>query len=189
MTHQHITREEWLLFHKNRDARISVRVLSHVAVCKQCRELYDKAADLACAASACAAAASPANQYSGYAAVASRSPMDLQPEAAGILTVDIDMDGGRALFLADSIEAAGAARKYALNPNEEGSCLQEDADAFTLTTKGNTLTLRVEAALAGSVSAVLRSIDTEELPLIFDSCEASAVLPRDDMYVLEITFA
>lgn len=188
MTNQHIAREEWLLFYKNRDAKISIRVLSHVAACRQCREVYDKAADLASAASACAVA-STANQYSGYAAVASRSPMDMKPDAGSTLTVDIDMDGGRAIFLADSIEASGSARMYALNPSEDGTCLQEDADAFTLTAKGSTLTLRVEEALMGSVSAVLRSIGTEELPLVFEGCEASAVLPCDDMYVLEITFA
>ena len=189
MSNQHITREEWLLFHKNRSPQISLRILGHVAACRQCREIYDKGADLACAASACAAAASPANRYSGYAAVASRSPIEMKPDAASRLTVDIDVDGGKALFLADSIEATGSARMYALNPSEDRTCLQEDGDAFTLTTKDGILTLRVENALAGRVSAALRSIDVEDLPLVFNGCEASANLPGDDMYVLEITFA
>lgn len=188
MTNQHVTRDEWLRYRSNkRDAALSIRILAHVAVCKECRELYDRSADLASAASAYAASLSGQNQYSGFAAVASRDPMNMGAAAASTLTVDIEVENGQAQFLADSIEASGSARKYALNPNGDGTCLREDLYAFTLTLSGSTLTLTVEEALEGRVYAALRCINAE-LPLIFSGREGSTVLPGDDMYVLEITF-
>lgn len=190
MTNQHITHEEWLRYHMNkRDANLNIRILTHVAVCKQCRELYEKSADLACAAGTYAISTAGQGQLSGFTAVASRNPISTDTAATSTLTVDIDMEGGQAQFLADSIEASGNARKYALNPNENNTCLHEDLDAFTLTLTGGMLTLSVEEELKGRVHAVVRSIDADELPLVFAGCEGSAVLPGDDMYVLEITFA
>lgn len=187
MKNQHITREEWLLFHTKRDAGISVRILSHAAVCEKCREIYDRSIDLAGAARALAEQRGYGYQDSGYAAVASRE-WTQNDTAGGTLCVDVDVNDGKAQFLAESIEAAGEARKYALNPNADGTCLKEDWGALTLEVQGSRLCLRVEEALRGKVSAEVRSAQTAQ-QLVFEGCEASAALPGDDLYVLEITFA
>lgn len=192
MSDQHVTMEEWQLFlidqpSKNTPALRS-RVLAHVMACPDCRALYDKATALSRAASAYAAALRTQEEEDGFAAVASFSQPAPKSAAANTFTVDIDPEGGKAVFLNDTVEATGSARKYAVNPEKDDTCLQEDAGAFTLSLEGCTLHIRVESALQGKVGACLRSYEQEQ-QLAFSGCEASATLSEDDIYLLELTFA
>lgn len=192
MTNLHISKEEWQLFflnkNQNANVKLNCRVLAHVAGCPECRELYDKATALSRTARAYNDALCTQHEESGYAAVASFSGK--APQAAGIntFTVDIDAEDGKAVFLADTVEATGSARRYAVNPEQEDTCLREDGGAFILALTGTTLTIRVESALADKVTASLRSF-TKEQSLVFTGCEATAELPGNDMSCLELSFA
>lgn len=193
MFNQHVTTEEWQLFFINNhstqnDPSVRSRVLTHVMACPDCRAFYDKANNLSQAASAYAAALRGQEEEDGYAAVASFAQPAAKAAASHTFTVDIDSDGSKAVFLNDTVEATGAARKYAVNTEQDGTCLQEDGDAFTLTLEGSTLHIRVESALQGKVSATLRSFDQEQ-QITFTGCEAAASMPDDDIYILELTFA
>lgn len=190
MTIQHVSKQDWQLFFLNRrngiqDRKLITRVLAHVTVCPECRELYQKAINLSHAANAYAAV--NAREESGYAAVAAFSSETDKTSEAGSLSVEIDAEDGQAVFLADTVEAAGAARQYAVNPEKEGTCLREDEEAFTLTLTGMRLTIRVEPDLEGSVRASLRCYDREQT-LVFRGDEASAELSGDDIYILELSF-
>ncbi len=192
MTKQHVTKEEWQNFFLNkkkgvRDVKLISRVLAHVAVCPECRTFYERANDLSRAASAYAAAMNGQEEESGYAAVASFSANPGQGAGAGTFCVEIDAEDGQAVFLADTAEASGAARQYAVNPEKENTCLREDEHAFTLTLTGMRLTIRVEDALQGRVQASLRCYEQAQT-LTFQGCEASAVLSKDDIYILELSF-
>ena len=192
MTNQHVTKEEWQLFFLNRkagthDARLTSRILAHIVGCPDCRNFYNSATNLSRVASAYAAAESVQNEESGFAAVASFSPQISQPAAASIFSIEIDAEDGQALFLADTVEASGAARQYAVNPEKDHTCMREDENAFTLTLTGMNLTVCVEPELQGRVKAVLRCYDRENM-LAFHGREASAILMNDDIYILELTF-
>lgn len=192
MTNQHVTNEEWQLFFLNRkndkhDVKLTSRILAHIVSCPSCRAFYDKATELSRAVNAYAAAVNRQEEESGFAAVASFSPSAAKPASASIFSIEIDAEDGEALFLDDTVEASGAARQYAVNPEKENTCMREDEDAFILTLTGMKLTVRVEPALQGRVKAVLRCYDQENT-LAFSGCEASAALPNDDIYMLELTF-
>lgn len=191
MTKQHVTKEEWQLFFLNkkkgiRDVKLISRVLAHVAACPDCRALYEKANDLSCAASAYAAAIDR-QEESGYAAVAAFSASAEQGGGDSVFSVEIDAEDGQAVFLADTAEATGAARQYAVNPEKESTCLQEDEHAFTLTLAGMRLVIRVEEALEGRVQVSLRRYG-QARTLAFHGCEAAADLDGDDIYILELSF-
>lgn len=191
MTIQHVSKQDWQLFFLNRrngiqDRKLITRVLAHVTVCPECRELYQKAIDLSRAANAYAAAVNT-QEESGYAAVAAFSSETDKTSEAGSFSVEIDAEDGQAVFLADTVEATGSARQYAVNPEKEGTCLREDEEAFTLTLTGMRLTIRVEPDLEGSVRASLRCYDREQT-LAFRGGEASAELSGDDIYILELSF-
>lgn len=192
MTKQHVTKEEWQRFFLNkkkgvRDVKLISRVLAHVAACPDCRALYEKANDLSCAASAYAAAVNRQEEESGYAAVAAFSAPAEQEAGASIFSVEIDAADGQAVFLADTAEATGAARQYAVNPEKESTCLREDEHAFTLMLAGMRLTIRVEDDLEGRVQASLRRYG-QARTLAFHGCEAAADLDGDDIYILELSF-
>lgn len=192
MTNQHVTNEEWQLFFLDRknekhDVKLTSRILAHIVICPSCRAFYDRATELSRAVSAYTAAMDRQVEESGFAAVASFSPNAVKPAAASTFSVEIDAEDGQALFLDDTVEAAGAARQYAVNPEKENTCMREDEDAFILTLTGMKLTVHVEPALRGRVRAVLRCYD-QEYTLAFSGCDASAALPNDDIYMLELTF-
>ncbi len=192
MTNQHVTREEWQLFFLNKkkgmhDVKLTSRILAHIVGCPSCRAFYDRATDLSRAVSAYAAAVNAQDEESGFAAVASFSPQTIKPAEASTFSIEIDAEDGRALFLADTTEATGAARQYAVNPEKDHTCMREDENAFILTLTGMNLNICVEPELQGRVKAVLRCYDQENT-LSFNGCEASAALLNDDIYILELTF-
>lgn len=191
MINQHVTKEEWQTFFLNKqkgtqDAKLTGRVLAHVLGCPDCRALYDRASDLARAAGAYAASMN-AQEESGYAAVASLSGQRGAPAEANAFRVEVDVEDGRAVFLADTAEASGAARQYAVNPEKENTCLSEDEQAFTLTLTGTRLSVRVEPDLRGRVQAVLHCYEQDQT-LAFNGCDASAELADNDIYILELIF-
>lgn len=191
MINQHVTKEEWQSFFLNRqkgreDVQLTSRVLSHVLGCPDCRAFYDRACDLSRAAGAYAASMN-AREESGYAAVASLSAQSRTPDEANAFRVEMDVEDGRAVFLADTAEASGTARQYAVNPEKENTCLREDEQAFTLTLTGTRLTIRVEPDLQGRVQAVLYCYEQDQT-IAFNGCDASAELPDNDIYILELIF-
>ncbi len=192
MSNQHVTMEEWQSFFVNHSAQnnpaLRSRILTHVMACPDCRAFYDKAGNTLRAANAYAAALREQAEEDGFAAVASFDRPSVKTSVPSKFTVDIDADGSKAVFLNDTVEATGAARKYAANSERDGTCLQEDGGAFTLTLDGTTLHIRTEDALQGKVCACLRSFEHEQ-QMNFTGCEATASLPMDDIYILELTFA
>lgn len=190
MINQHVTNEEWQLFFMNShtDVKLRSRILAHVSTCPECRVFYERASELSRAAIAYSAATARRDSRGAYAAVASFSAPVSRAAAANVFSVDIDAGEGKAVFLADTAEASGAARRFAVNPERGNTCLREDGDAFTLSLAGCGLTIRVEEALRGKVSAVLRCYDQEDQNLVFSGCEAAASLSLDALYSLELSF-
>lgn len=190
MINQHVTKEEWQSFfmNKNVDVKLRSRLLAHVSACPECRAFYTHASELSRAARAYSAAAVCQSNESAYAAVASFSAPVSRASAANVFSVDIDAGEDEAVFLADTVEATGTARQFAVNPEQGGACLREDGDAFTLHLTNRRLTIRVEDALCGKVAATLRSFDQADQNLSFSSGEASAVLSLNDLYSLELSF-
>lgn len=190
MINQHVTKEEWQSFFmdSNSDAKLCSRLLAHVSTCPECRDFYTHASELSRAARAYSAVLAHQSNESAYAAVASFSAPVSRASAVNMFSVDIDAGEDEVVFLADTVEATGTARQFAVNPEQRGTCLREDGDAFTLCLTSRRLTIRVENALCGKVAATLHSFDQADQELSFSGCEASAVLSLNDLYSLELSF-
>lgn len=191
MSKQHITMEEWQLYYKNHNSAsnsLRSRILNHIILCPECRTFYDHANSLADAAHAVSTASRSAYIDDGYAAVASFSQPTAGKALKNTFVVEIDADAGNAVFLDDTVETTGSARKYAVNVEGNGSRLSDDGGSFSMTLSGSTIHIHLDETLKGQVSATLRSYEhTEELSFL--GCDSSATLPDDDIYILELTFS
>ena len=190
MSKQHVTMEEWQLFYMNASSgnkSLHKRILNHVISCPECRAFYDHANALADAANALARTSRPA-QEDGYAAVAGMEMPLTKTAQTNTLTVNIDVNADGAVFLDDTVETTGSARQYAVNAENDGTCLVEDGGAFTLTLQDGTLFLHMEKELEGKISACVQSYGNEQ-PFSFENGIASVRLTEDEIYILEMTFS
>lgn len=195
MKNQHITKEEWLSFFADypmqKDLQLNDKILAHVEVCEECRELYTSAAELYKAAREYAAVAGPFTNVSGdagaYRAVAAYGEVSDLPDAAGSVKIDIDFNGSMGSFDADTLELEGTAYRYLFSVEENGKQLNEQYGEAGIQLEGNLLTITVADSLVGKVHAYLRVYEDLQ-DVTFEGTHGQCILQQDDIYQLIIHF-
>ena len=194
MDNRHITQEEWTALFSTPDPpeqkTFACRALAHIASCPECALLYEKGRDAQTALRRYAASlqlsapSEPLN--SAYLAVASYDNRPKGQAVSGVLSVDIDIQGGRAVFVEDSLETAGFANRYAMNTEDGAARLEDDGGSLTLEAKGRSLKVFFsDPGVEASVRLITADGDTP-LPLTGDTAQAD--LPDNDYCTLDIAF-
>lgn len=190
MMNNHITEQEWQRYfahgENEADLQLSQRIHSHTKECALCAEFYKKAADLKQAAQAYADLFHlPEMDETPYAAVAAFGAET--GAERNLLSVAIDCDEGNAIFLEETLETTGAANTYAINTENDETCLQEDLQAFRLELMGTRLHIQLENKLIGNVQAVIRN-GIQAMPITFEGNQGSILLPDNTLLHLEVAF-
>ena len=194
MESRHITQEEWAAIFSTpgplEKKAFDCRALAHIASCPECALVYEKGRDAQAAVRRYAASleeSAPAGtRDSAYLAVASYDNRGKDQAVSGVLSVDIDVQDGRAVFVEETLETAGFANRYAMNTEDGATRLEDDGGSLTLEAKG--CSLRVffsDPGVEASVRLITADGDTP-LPLAGDTAQTD--LPDNDYCTLDIAF-
>lgn len=146
----HISEEQWfLLLSKNADLQkkreLLPALLLHISECSECKALYERARSVQYTARrfsfAAGAARTMFSETNAYRQVASDQGNTISSQKAGRLGVCIETGPDNAVFLQDTFEEEGIARKYALNFENGNTYLCDDENLLSLHLSGKHLSL------------------------------------------------
>lgn len=137
----HISEEQWFLLlsataDPQKKRQLQPALLSHIASCPECRALYDKARVLQYTARGFYdSAEKPGRTFSesgAYRKVASDQENAVSERKKGRLCVCMEIRTNGAVFLPDTLEEEGIARKYSLNFENGDTVLCDEEDLLSL---------------------------------------------------------
>lgn len=192
---EHISERDWLRLlsareHNKEWMQLQSRLMMHINACPDCKALYDAAVEVRDAARDLRGASARSEREDGYEAVASGAPWErTAPVSAGSLSVCIDQGADAAYFLEDTMETFGAANRFAMNMEEDGSCLEDDGGELRLSLKDGQLLVVLTGGAKCRCRISIEGGGELQGEIAADGSDNCFSLPEDSFCTLELIFA